>query len=176
VSIDEDGWAYLRQFRNTVGAHLDTKMAMFEIHRHLIELDYSGIIALAEYVLDFLDALGAGSQALGMLVLGERRIGSWPIDPGADAPGRPRGPMVGSVAEMFKRFDSPFMTVSASSTGSGAIAGIIAGRQPQPRVKVKVAGRAERPWIEGLPSRFSLEAGAPAAGRRRQPADAGGRD
>lgn len=66
--------------------------------------------------------------------------------------------MVGSVAGMFKRFDSPFMTVSASSTGSGAVAGILAGRKPQPREGAKVKGRAPRPWLEATPGRARLEA------------------
>lgn len=147
-SIGEEGWIYLRQFRNTVGAHLDRELSMFAIHRHLIELDYAGVIALAEHVLDFLDAMGAGSPGLGLLVLGERRIGSWPIDPEAEGPGRPKGAMVGSVAGMFRRFDSPYMTVSASSTGSGAVAGIVAGRIPRPRDKAKVMGRAPNRWLE----------------------------
>ena len=158
VSIGESGWRYLRQFRNIVGAHLDTEMSMFEIYRHLAELDYSGVVRLAEHVLDFLDAVGSSSPGLKMLVLGERRIGSWPIDPEARAPGRPHGPVAGSVAGLCKRFDSPYVTISASSLGSAAVAGILAGRQPQPRGKVSVTGRAPEPWLEGMPSRLKLEA------------------
>jgi hypothetical protein len=158
VSIGDAGWRYVRQLRNTVGAHLDVEMSMFGIHRHLVELDYDGVVGLAVHVLDFLDAIGAGSPGLKMLVLGERRIGSWPVDPEAHAPGRPHGPFAGSVAGMFRRFDSPYMAVSASSLGSAAVAGILAGRRPQPRGKAGVAGRAPRPWLNAVPSRLKLEA------------------
>ncbi len=156
-SIGEAGWRYVRRFRNTVGAHLDTEMSMFDLHRHLIELDYKGLVRLTEHVLDFLDAVGASSTGLKMLVLKERRIGSWPVDPEANAPGRPRGPFAGSVATMFKRFDSPYITVSASSLGSPAVAGILAGRQPETRQAARVVGRAPQPWLEATPSRLKLE-------------------
>ena len=155
--IGTEGWKYLRHFRNTLGAHLDTQMPIFEIARHLMELDYQGIIDLAYGILDFLDELGARSQSLAFLVLGERRIGSWPIDPTKAGSGRPSRPMASSLADMFKRFDSPGLAITGSSLGSAAVAGIMAGRQPQPRRRVTVAGHAPRPWLEPLPSRLTLE-------------------
>lgn len=156
-SIGNDGWGYLRWMRNTIGAHLDRQLRMFEIHRHLVELDYQGVIRLAEYVLDFLDELGANDPGFGLLVLGERRISSWPIDSSVRAPGRPKSAVAGSLANMFRRIDSPYMTVTASSMGSPVVAGIVAGRVPKPREKIGVNRTANR-YLDPSPIRLRLRA------------------
>jgi hypothetical protein len=65
----------------------------------------------------------------------------------------------GQLATFFQRFDSPYMIVSASSLASGMIAGMSAGRKPQPRAKVTVRQKPERylepvrwhpDWYSGL--------------------------
>lgn len=143
--IGRDGWTYLRWMRNTIGAHLDTNLTMFEIHQHLMELDYPGIVNLAEESLDFLDEIGAHRQGLKLLLLSEYEVSRWPVDPTKDAPGRPSRPMKpGQLANFFRRFDSPYMIASPSSVASGMIMGISASRKPQPRPKVKVRRKPER--------------------------------
>jgi hypothetical protein len=149
--IGKDGWGYLRWMRNSIGAHLDTNLSVIDIHRHLLELDYPGIIRVAEGSLDFLDEVGSYRLGLKLLLLGEREIRSWPIDPSVKAPGRPSRPVFspGWLANFFRRFDSPYMIVSGSSLGSGMIAGMTAGRKPQPRPKVTVRPKPER-YLEPL--------------------------
>lgn len=152
--IGKDGWLYIRWMRNTIGAHLDSNLTMFEIYRHLMELDYPGVVNVAEGVLNFLDELGSHRHGLKLLLLGERKVEHWPTDPAKDAPGRPSRPMKpGQLATFFRRFDSPYMIVSASSLGSGMIAGMSAGRKPRPRKKVRVRKKPER-YLE--PDRWSL--------------------
>jgi hypothetical protein len=143
--IGEDGWGYVRWMRNSIGAHLDKKLSMLEIHRHLLELDYPGVVRLAEGTLDFLDEVGSHRLGLKLLLLGERKVSYWPIDPAKEAPGRPAGPVrPGWLANFFRRFDSPYMIVSGSSLASGLIAGMTAGRKPQPRSRVNVRKKPER--------------------------------
>lgn len=143
--IGREGWHYLRWMRNTIGAHLDAHLTMFEIYQHLMELDYPGVVNLAEKSLDFLDEGGSHRHGLKLLLLGERKISRWPVDPATEAPGRPTRPMKpGQLANFFRRFDSPYMIVSASSVGSGMIAGISASRKPEPRKKVEVRPKPER--------------------------------
>lgn len=142
AGIARQGWDYVRFFRNKIGAHIDDRLTMFEIHRHLIHLDYQGVIKLAEYLLNQLDALGATQVDLGLLLFGERKIKSWPVDPSVLAPGRPERPLqAGALAHLFRRVDSPFMAATASSLGSAVLAGQMAGRRPCPRPAVSIPPR-----------------------------------
>lgn len=143
-SIGEGGWVYLKWMRNSIGAHLDTDLSMLDVHRHLLELDYRGVVRMAEYILNFLDELGSNRLGLKLLLLRERKINSWPIDPAKRAPGRPsRSMKSGWLANFFRRLDSPYMIVSPSSLGSGVIAGMTAGRKPKPRAEVTVRQKPE---------------------------------
>lgn len=140
-SIDPEGWIYVRWARNTIGAHVDDELTMCQVHAHLVELDYQGVIGLAEHVLDWLDVLGASQLDLKLLLIGERKIVSWPTDPSLPATGSPPVSVAESLARFFRSTDSPYMSVSASNMGSPILAGISAGRTPQPRTKVTVPAR-----------------------------------
>lgn len=149
-SIGAPGWRYVRWVRDSISAHVDTDLSITDIHEHLLEFDYRGVVRLAVHVLNFLDELGAGRLGLKLLLFGERKIGSWPIDPSVRAPGRPtRAIQPASLAEMFRRFDSPYMTITASNLGSPIVAGMTAGRRPAPRPPVSVEGRPPDPYLEG---------------------------
>lgn len=143
-SIGVEGWSYIRQTRNTIGAHLDDKLTISRIHQELIEMDYQGVVRLAEHTLDWLDAIGATQLDLKLLVIGERRIASWPTDPKDTTPGKP-APMgiPGAIARFFRTMDSPFLSVAASTMGSPVVAGITAGRTPQPRTKITIRARPD---------------------------------
>jgi hypothetical protein len=144
-SIGKDGWSYLRWTRNSIGAHLDRDLHMVDVYGHLLELDYPGIVALTEWVLNFLDEVGSYRLGLKLLMLGEQKISSWPIYPTERAPGRPSQPMKpGWLVNFFRRFDSPYIIVSGSNLGSPMIAGMTAGRQPRPRRKITVRRQPER--------------------------------
>jgi hypothetical protein len=167
--IGEDGWVYIRWMRNSIGAHLDEELTLFDVHRHLMEFDYPGVVRLAEASLDFLDEVGSNRLGLKLLLLGERKIGSWPIDPAIEAPGRPSTavPKPGWLADFFRRFDSPYMIVSGSNLGSPMIAGMSVGRKPKPRAPVTVRGKCERYlepsgnsdlWVEGAVGTLASEA------------------
>ena len=150
--IGPAGWSYLRWMRNSIAAHLDDDLSLMDLYRHLLELDYPGIVRLAEHCLDFLDEVGSRRQSLKLLALGERKIAPWPIDPTVKAPGRPVRPVFrpGWLADFFRRFDSPYMIVSASSLGSGMIAGMMAGRTPRPRHKVSVPRQPQQYLESGV--------------------------
>jgi hypothetical protein len=123
----------------------DKNLSMLDAHEHLLGLDYPGVVRLAERILDFLDEVGSYRLGLKLLLLRERKIDRWPIDPAKKAPGRPAQSMrPGWLANFFRQFDSPYMIVSPSSLASGMIAGISAGRKPQPRSKVRVRKKPER--------------------------------
>ena len=143
-SIGVEGWGYIRWARNSIGAHVDDKLTMSRVHQELIEMDYQGVVLLAEHSLDWLDAIGATQLDLKLLVIGERRIASWPTDPDDTTPGKP-APMgiPGAIARFFRTMDSPFLSVTASTMGSAVVAGISAGRKPQPRMKVAVPTRPD---------------------------------
>ena len=158
--IGEEGWIYVRWLRNSIGAHLDKDIRVFDVHDHLLNLDYPGVVRLAETSLDFLDEVGAYRAGLELLLLGERKIKPWPADPATRAPGRPTSPLPrpGSLAGFFRRFDSPHMIVSASNLGSGVVAGMSAARKPKPRTAVKVRRKPER-YFEPLGNpRLGIEA------------------
>jgi hypothetical protein len=144
-SIGNEGWDYVRWMRNTIGAHVDDDLTMFHIHRHLIELDYQGVIRLAEHVLNWLDFVGATQLDLKMLLLGETRIRSWPTDPNARAFGAPDPAAVpGGLAHLFRTINSPYMSATASTMGSAVLAGVLAGRRPRPRDPVTLPGLPNR--------------------------------
>lgn len=150
ATIGGAGWTYLRWVRNSISAHVDTDISIWDLYEHLLELDYRGIVHVAVTVLNYLDDVGANRLGLKLLLLGERKIRSWPIDPSIAAPGRPKNPVQpASLADMFRRFDSPYMIVSASSLGSPILAGMTAGRRPSPRPPVVVQGRPPDPYRDG---------------------------
>jgi hypothetical protein len=152
-SIDAEGWDYVRWMRNRVGAHVDTNLTLSHIHEHLAQLDYRGIVRLAEHVLDWLDALGAAELNLKLLALGERQISSWPADATNPPPGAPNpAPQPGVLAHLFRSIDSPFMIVTNSSLGSSVAAGITAGRRPAPRPKVDIPQLPEPLSMRQLPA------------------------
>jgi hypothetical protein len=150
-AIGAEGWNYVRLTRNKIGAHIDSRLTMYEIHEHLLFLDYSGIARLARVVLDRLDAIGAGRLGLELLLLGERRIDSWPTDPSEPGPGRPRRTVLtGNLSRSFRQLDSPYMTVSGGGLGSAVLMGMTSSRRPQPRSPVAIAARRPDRWVEPL--------------------------
>jgi len=157
-SIGLDGWLMIRWMRDKLGAHLDDKVSISEVHRHLIELDYQGVVRLAEHVLDFLDALGATQLDLSLLLIGERKINGWSTHPAHRAPGAPSPHgSPGLMARFFRRLDSPYMAVTGSSMGSAVLAGMTSARTPQARERVNVLGRPG--WRE-TPASMRLAAGS----------------
>jgi hypothetical protein len=136
-SIAADGHEYVRWMRNTLGAHADKRLSMFEIHQHLVLLDYRGIAALAEHVLNWLDSIGARHLDLKLLLLNERTLYSWPV--ANPPPGVPDAAAVpGSLARLFRSVDSPYMAGTVSGMGSAVLAGVSAGRQPEPRTAISL--------------------------------------
>jgi hypothetical protein len=159
MSIGHDDWNYVRWMRNTIGAHVDDRLTVFQIHEHLAHLDYLGIIRLAEHVLDFLDAVGATQLDVQLLLIGERIIKSWPVDASIGAFPRPHtGAIPGALADLFRRIDSSYMVGTASNRGSALIAGIWARRRPKPRKKVTVPPRWND-YLDPLPPRLPAEFG-----------------
>lgn len=151
-SIGAQGWNYVRWARDHLGAHLDDELTCFQVHQHLVQLDYNGIIRLVEHLLDFLDAVGANNLGLKLLLIGERRLGSWPTSGASAAP--KRAVLTGALAELFRRIDSPLIFASASSQASAAVAGITSGRQPRPRVRVSVPEKWD-PLLHPAPPHLS---------------------
>lgn len=124
---------------------------MLDIQEHLLYMDFRGIVRLARHVLDTLDGLGAGCLGLEFLLLGERRIRSWPTNPDQPARGRPERPILtGTLANFFRRLDSPYMAVAGSSLGSAVIMGITAGRRPEPRPETEIRDRRPKPYLEPI--------------------------
>lgn len=160
AGIDRPGWDYVCLLRNKLGAHVDSHLTMIEIHQHLIELDYLGVVRLAESLLDQLDALGATQMDLKLLLFGERKINSWPVDPEVVAPGRPHVPVLpGALAKLFRQINSPFIAATASSRGSPILAAKISSRQAQPRQKVRIRAR-RHPLLEIAPIHYRSPSGA----------------
>jgi hypothetical protein len=127
------GPEYVRFARNKFGAHFDARMTTVELHRHLAELDFEGNLRFAAHLIDWLDGLGATQLDLQLLALGERRISTWKTDPAHPPRGAPSAAgSPGALADMFRRFDSPYMAVTNSSMGSAVLGGIMAGRRPEP--------------------------------------------
>jgi hypothetical protein len=150
-AIGGEGWEYIRSARNLLGAHVDDELSMLEIHEHLLYLDYRGVIRLAGRVLDQLDRIGSGRLDLELLLIGERRIRSWPTDPNLPAPGRPEWPILtGTLAHFFRRLDSPYMVVTGSSFGSAVLMGITASRRPEPRPEISISDRRPNRYLEPL--------------------------
>jgi hypothetical protein len=156
-SIGAEGWQTVRWMRDRIGAHLDDGLTISTIHRHLIELDYQGVVRLTEHVLDFLDALGAGQLDLPLLLIGQRKINSWSTDPAQGALGAPSPyGSPGVMATFFRRLDSPYMSMTGSTMGSAVLAGKVSSRTPQPRERVTVIGRLD--WRD-IPAHARLPAG-----------------
>lgn len=147
-SVSFETWQYIRWCRDKFGAHLDKDLGLVHLHRDLEALDYQGMILVAEHLLDWLDALGAQELDLRMLGMGERRIGVWPLDPDdPDGLARPDHTTIpGSLAGLFRSIDSPYISGAATTMGSAVVAGICAGRKPNPRAKV----RLPRSWDSPL--------------------------
>jgi hypothetical protein len=142
ASIGPKGWDHVRWMRNRIGAHVDKDLTMFEIHQHLIELDYPGVIRLAEVVLDFLDGLGATRLDVSLLLIGERRITSWPTDPALAKPGVPtQRYLPGALAHLFRTINSPYIAAAASTMGPAVLAGITSARTINPRNRITVTER-----------------------------------
>jgi hypothetical protein len=150
-AIGAEGWDYVRLARNQIGAHIDSRLSMYEIHENLLFLDYRGIVRLARVVLDRLDEIGAGRLGLELLLLGERRIDSWPTDPLRPGPGRPRRDILtGTLSRFFRDLDSPYMTVSGGGLGSAVLMGITSSRVPRPRPTVAITARRPDRWVDPL--------------------------
>lgn len=152
-SIPFETRQYIRWCRDKFGAHMDKDLRLVHLHHHLAALDYQGMTLIAEHLLNWLDVLGANQLDLKLLVMGERRIGSWPLDAdssdGLAAPD-PRT-IPGSLARLFQSIDSPYMSGAATTMGSAVLAGISAGREPSPRQKVKLPLRRDRYLDWALP-------------------------
>jgi hypothetical protein len=139
-SISDETRHIVRWSRDKFGAHLDRRLPLGHLHDHLIQLDYQGMIGCAEHILDWLDALGAETLDLKMLLMGERRIGSLPLEPTEDDHGWRPDPrhIPGSLARLFRSIDSPYISGIATTMATGVLAGISAGRTRQPRDKITV--------------------------------------
>jgi hypothetical protein len=156
-SIGTEGWLMIRWMRDKLGAHLDNELTISTIHRYLVEVDYQGIVRLAEHALDFLDALGAGQLDLPLLLIGERKINGWSTATEQAAPGAPSPcGSPGVIAAFFRRLDSPYMALTTSTIGSAVLAGMASERTPHPRDRVTVVGRPT--WRE-IPAHVRLPAG-----------------
>ncbi len=141
--------------RNLLGAHVDSRHSMLAIQEHLLYLDYRGVTRLARRVLDRLDVIGAGRLDLELLLIGERRIDSWPTDPSKSARGRPdRTTLTGTLSGFFRRLDSRYMVVSTSSFGSAVLMGITAARKPEPRPVISIRTRRPDCYTEPLAPRL----------------------
>jgi hypothetical protein len=148
-AIGAEEWDYVRLARNQIGAHIDSRLSMYEIHDHLLFLDYRGIVRLARVVLDRLDEIGAGRLGLELLLLGERRIESWPTDLSQPGPGRPRRTILtGTLSRFFRDLDSPYMTVSGGGLGSAVLMGMTSSRVPRPRSTVAITARCPNRWVD----------------------------
>lgn len=145
-SISYETRVSIRWCRDKLGAHLDQELPLVHLHQHLVLLDYQGMIVVAEHVLDWLDQISATQLDLKLLVIGERRIGSWPLNRPIEVGLKPPDPSTipGSLAGLFRSIDSPYMTGTASSIGSAIVAGISAGRKPRPRDKVRLPPRESK--------------------------------
>lgn len=149
--IGVTGWNYIRSARNLIGAHVDDNLRMLEIQEHLLYLDYRGVVNVAGTVLNRLDRIGASRLDLELLLIGERAIRSWPVDPNRRAPGRPSRPILtGTLSRFFRRLDSPYMAVSGSSLGSAVLMGITSGRRPEPRPETRIPDRRPDRYLEPL--------------------------
>jgi hypothetical protein len=156
AAIGREGWDHVRSLRNTIGAHVDDDLPMFRVREQLIELDYQGVIKLAESVLDFLDGLGATQQDLSLLLFGERIIKSWPTDPSLAEPGMPTQSVPpGALAALFRSIDSPYMAGTGVSLGSAVLAAMTSTRKPKPRPKITVPARLD-PLLNPVPPRLHL--------------------
>lgn len=115
------------------------------------------MIRIAEVLLDTLDEIGAIELDFKTLVLGERRIGSYPLDPRKWTAGPPpnQRSVRGSLPQIFRHIDSPYMGGAATPMGGAIFAGISAGRTPQPRQRVQVPKR----WEE-TPAEFNTRISA----------------
>lgn len=117
------------------------------------------MIRLAEHVLDWLDVLGSSQIGLPLLLFGERRLASWSTDPDLATPDTPRQAAIrGALSRLFRSIDSPYLAASASSKASPALAGIIAGRKPQPRAKITVPRRLDH-LLDPAPPRLNTRLG-----------------
>lgn len=168
TSIASETREYLRWCRDKLGAHLDRNERLVHLHDHLAQLDYVGVVRLAEHVLNYLDAVGAGHLDLKLLVLGERKITSWPID--GPATGRPSDPSQrpGALADMFVSLDSPFVVATPGPLGSAIVAGITSGRRAEPREPVKVPRLPNR-YVHPTPRRLHVRSGPLAGWTGRTP-------
>lgn len=166
-SIAPETRRYIRWCRDKFGAHVDARLPLWHLHDHLAQLDYQGIIHAAEHMLNFLDELGANSLDLKMLLMGERRIASWPLrpKPGSVPPpvnGVPRG----SLSSLFRTIDSPYMSGAASVLGSAILAGLSAGRKPEPRAATHIKSRWD-PLLDPIAPAISISESS--ASSRRDP-------
>ncbi len=144
ASIGSEGWAWVRDARNTLGAHVDDDLTIVEIVQELTSLDYQGVIRLAEHALDWLDALGATQIDLSLLLIGEQPIGTWTIN--NDSPDSRRPEVIpGGLADLFRTLDSPFLAATASPLGSPILAAMTQRRVPNPRAKITVKARPAAP-------------------------------
>ena len=159
ASIGGEGWDHVRWMRNRIGAHIDSNLTMFHLHEHLIDLDYRGVIKLAEHVLDWLDVLGSTQLDLSLLLIGEQKLTTWPTDPSLVPPGRPIPAIIpGALAQLFRSIDSPYLAAAASDRGSPIIAAVTQRRKPEPRAKITVPGRSDH-LLNPVPPRLRTRLG-----------------
>lgn len=129
-----EGRELIRWVRNRLGAHVDDAESLYMLYDVLIRIDLDGLTALATHVLTWLDAIACAEQNLRLMVLGERKVQSWPVRRGHEGHGLPTpGNVAGAVANLFRQFDSPYVIGTGSTYGSAVVSGIMAGRRPHPR-------------------------------------------
>jgi hypothetical protein len=134
-SIEDGGWTYLRWARNKVGAHLDDELTVLELNQHLIQLDLPGIVRVAEFAWDWLDAVACVELDLQLLLFRatvRSEVASLSL--------QTQGP--GTIAANLARHDSPYMVFAGGGAlGGPAVAGMLSGRRPRARAKIEVPMR-----------------------------------
>ena len=135
--IEQRGWRDIRTLRNWLGAHADVVQPMEELEACLVELDFLGVIRLSEYLLDWLDFLGATTLDLGGLLLVERKLSTRYDDPLARK-WLPDALDVPNLAPAFEEVDSPLMMVASSRFGPAMLAGVTSARRPAPRIPISL--------------------------------------
>lgn len=122
--IPEQTQINLRDMRNKIAVHLDSQLSLEEIVETLESVDVDELLRFTDAVLDHLDTAACAHVDLGLLVLGHREVSS--LEPTVSQ-GRPP-----YEHESTARFlDSPyavFVDGAFAAKGSGAIAGVTAGR------------------------------------------------
>jgi len=140
----------VRDLRNRVGAHLDTRMTFADIRDTLLEVSVDDLLGLVDMTLEWLDAAACSHVDLGLLVLGHRELAG--LKPAA----LPTLPAPFQPAEHADLLDSPFGAIVGGGFGdhqNARVAGMIAGRAKNRRQRWRPRPPASPLLEERSPSR-----------------------